>query len=254
MVYQAAYPGEPGLPWTPAGTRKPRWTSSRHAMAPNAKILLVEAQSSSFDDLLAAVRKANRTVGVKEISMSWGGSEFSDEASYGDSTFTHSGIVYFASSGDVGGVNNYPGVSPDVVAAGGTSVYNRTPAAIFWGKPGGAARAVALSEYEPRPCSGRHRGHRRQRAAGCRTCRLTPTPTRAFPFTTTAGLFLGEPASPRRPSPELSTWPANFGKQRRRAEIDLRRDGLHIRDIVSGMGRQHGAGRLGFRDRRRQHL
>src|SRR5271155_1096816 len=53
-----------------------------HAMAPNAKIYLVEAASSNFSDLLRAVSVANSLVssaGGGEVSMSWGGSEFSGE-------------------------------------------------------------------------------------------------------------------------------------------------------------------------------
>src|SRR5437763_9877502 len=71
-----------------------------HAMAPNAKIVLVEAASNSFADLFAGVDKAGSLPGVKEVSMSWGSSEFSSETSY-DSHFPQSnGVVYFASSGD----------------------------------------------------------------------------------------------------------------------------------------------------------
>jgi subtilase family serine protease len=96
-----------------------------HAMAPNAKIVLVEAASSSFTDLLAAVGVASATVSqgghYGQVSMSWGGSEFSGETSY-DNLFLTPGVVYFASSGDTGGVTIYPGVSPNVVSAGGTTL------------------------------------------------------------------------------------------------------------------------------------
>ena len=50
-----------------------------HAMAPNAKIYLVEAASNSYADLLNAVSVANsllKSAGGGEVSMSWGGSEF----------------------------------------------------------------------------------------------------------------------------------------------------------------------------------
>src|SRR6267378_3102274 len=96
-----------------------------HAMSPNAKIVLVEAASNSFVDLFSAVNVATNQVlangGRGEVSMSWGGSEFSTEAS-NDSHFQHDGVVYFAASGDAGGANIYPSVSPFVVSAGGTSV------------------------------------------------------------------------------------------------------------------------------------
>src|SRR5258708_27815633 len=78
-----------------------------HAMAPNARIVLVEAASNSFTNLFSAVDVATRQVtgfgtGKGEVSMSWGGSEFSNESS-NDSHFTKSSVVYSASSGDTGG-------------------------------------------------------------------------------------------------------------------------------------------------------
>jgi kumamolisin len=114
-----------------------------HAMAPNAKIYLVEATSSNFTDLLRAVSVANSLVssaGGGEVSISWGGSEFSRETSY-DSYFAQSGIVYFASSGDSPGVN-WPSTSPNVVSVGGTSL-SRNPttgnfqAEVAWQSGGG---------------------------------------------------------------------------------------------------------------------
>src|SRR5579862_2216233 len=77
-----------------------------HAMAPNAKIILVEAQSTSFADLLTAEATATSFVdgnglSVKEISNSWSSSEFSGENSF-DSSFTSTNVVYFFSAGDSG--------------------------------------------------------------------------------------------------------------------------------------------------------
>lgn len=92
-----------------------------HAMAPSAKIVLVEARSASNADLYLAVDKAAAIAGVKQVSMSWGGSESSGEAS-GDTHFNKTGPVFFASSGDSGGKVIYPSCSQYVVAAGGTSV------------------------------------------------------------------------------------------------------------------------------------
>jgi subtilase family serine protease len=114
-----------------------------HAMAPNAAIYLVEACSKSDTDLEQAVLVANNLVqcgntefgpstdyvlgtcpagstGKGEVSMSWGGGEFSGETTY-DSNFTTPGVVYFASAGDSPGVS-YPCASPNVVCVGGTTV------------------------------------------------------------------------------------------------------------------------------------
>src|SRR5215472_13925723 len=98
-----------------------------HAMAPGAKIILVEAASDSFSDLLAAEAVAANlltAVGGAEVSNSWGGGEFANETGL-DSTFIKSGVVFFASTGDSPGTE-WPGVSPNVVAAGGTTV-SRNP-------------------------------------------------------------------------------------------------------------------------------
>ena len=77
-----------------------------HAMAPNAKIILVEAANNSFANLFRAVDVATSQVttggGKGEVSMSWGGAEFSTESSY-DGHFQNNNVVYFAASGDLGG-------------------------------------------------------------------------------------------------------------------------------------------------------
>ena len=89
-----------------------------HAMAPNAKIYLVEAASDSTSDLDYAVRVAAGLTGVKEISMSWGGSEMGYEAMFFDTVFTARGIVYLASGGDSSDQMEYPAASPNVVSCG----------------------------------------------------------------------------------------------------------------------------------------
>ena len=135
-----------------------------HAMAPHAQIVLVEAKSNSFADLFQAVDVAtnyvnthstisvqdalNNSFGAGQVSMSWGGSEFSSEAS-NDSHFQHTGVVYFASSGDTGGKTIYPSTSPKVVSAGGTSV--RRSAGSFTGETGCSGSGGGPSAYEARP-------------------------------------------------------------------------------------------------------
>ena len=96
-----------------------------HAIAPKANILLVEANSNSFSDLLAAVDTARNSAGVNVISLSWGGGEFPSEVGY-DFHFTtpagHDGVTFVASSGDAGSPPQYPSTSPNIVAVGGTSL------------------------------------------------------------------------------------------------------------------------------------
>jgi subtilase family serine protease len=123
-----------------------------HAMAPNAKIYLIEAASNSYANLMNAVLAANsllQAAGGGQVSMSWGGSEFSSETFY-DRYFTQPGIVYFASSGDGPGVI-WPSASPNVVSVGGTSISRNPTTGLFqqemaWQSGGGGA-----SFYESRP-------------------------------------------------------------------------------------------------------
>ena len=122
-----------------------------HAMAPQAKIYLVEAPSNSYADLLTAVNVASNLVakaGGGEVSMSWGGSEFSSERFY-DGYFTKAGVLYFAAAGDSAGTI-WPSTSPNVVAAGGTTnsrdANGNLQAQLAWSSTGGGP-----SKYESRP-------------------------------------------------------------------------------------------------------
>jgi subtilase family serine protease len=147
--------------WTQESALDIEWA---HATAPNAKIVLVLAKSNSFTDLFQAVQVARNLPGVTQVSMSWGGSEFSGELSY-DSNFTTTGnaLSFFAASGDTGGQTIYPGVSPNVVAAGGTSL---KLVGGNWTETGWSGSGGGPSKYEPRPAyqgligdiSGNHRG------------------------------------------------------------------------------------------------
>jgi subtilase family serine protease len=93
-----------------------------HAIAPYAKILLVEASSDNDNDLLDAVDYARNRSDVVAVSMSWGGSEFSTESSYDSHFVSPYGATFFASSGDSGAGVNWPAASPNVVAVGGTTL------------------------------------------------------------------------------------------------------------------------------------
>jgi len=123
-----------------------------HAMAPSAHIYLVEANSSSFTDLLATVKKAVSLVtaaGGGEVSMSWGGAEFATEVQY-DSTFTGSNVVFFASSGDSEGTI-YPSVSSNVIAVGGTTIARNPSTLSFENEVAWEDTGGGYSAYEARP-------------------------------------------------------------------------------------------------------
>ena len=120
-----------------------------HAMAPTAQIVLVEALSNSNADLYNAVQFAASIVGVKQISMSWGGGETSGETSTDSAVFGSTTVVYFASSGDTGGKTIYPCVSPNVVCAGGTSV-NRDSSHLYTGETTWSGSGGGPSQYAVR--------------------------------------------------------------------------------------------------------
>ena len=92
-----------------------------HAVCPRCSILLVEASSNSFSNLLAAEDYATAHASV--VSNSWGGSEFSGEtgASY-DGHFNRPGVPITVSSGDAGYGVEFPAASPYVTAVGGTTL------------------------------------------------------------------------------------------------------------------------------------
>jgi hypothetical protein len=135
-----------------------------HAIAPGANILLVEANSNSWSDLMTAVNYARNQLGVSVVSMSWGGSEWLGEAGY-DGYFTtpsgHGGVTFVASSGDSGsfGAPVYPSVSPNVLAVGGTQLSTNSAGNYLgetgWGngrrswRLGGSGGGISAYESQP---------------------------------------------------------------------------------------------------------
>jgi len=94
-----------------------------HAIAPTAKILLVEAKTPSGANFLSAIDYARAQKDVVAVSMSWGGEEFPEETTL-DSHFVSANnkITFFASSGDDGAGVSWPAAAPSVVAVGGTTL------------------------------------------------------------------------------------------------------------------------------------
>jgi subtilase family serine protease len=121
-----------------------------HAIAPTAKIYLVEADSDSNGDLFNAVKVASSLPGVKEISMSWGGSESPNEVGFYDAYFQTYGIVFLAAGGDSSDTVDYPSASPNVISCGGTSL-NRTPTGALSSETGWSDTGCGASRYETRP-------------------------------------------------------------------------------------------------------
>jgi subtilase family serine protease len=117
-----------------------------HAICPSCHILLVEARSNSFTNLLAAedYATANATV----VSNSWGGSEFSGETTY-DSHFDTS-VPITASTGDSGYGVQYPAASRYVTAVGGTTL-QLTSAGARSSETAWSGAGSGCSAYEAKP-------------------------------------------------------------------------------------------------------
>jgi hypothetical protein len=91
-----------------------------HAIAPMARIILVQAASGGGNDIVGAITLAGR-LGATVVSMSFGGAEFSGQAAY-EKAFLASGVSYLAATGDNGRAVAWPAVSPSVLAVGGTTL------------------------------------------------------------------------------------------------------------------------------------
>jgi hypothetical protein len=131
-----------------------------HAIAPGAKILLVEATTNSYVNLMAAVDYAKTRANY--VTMSWGTAEFANQLSY-DSRFVAPGVTFFAAAGDEGLPARYPSASPNVVSVGGTTLEGLGTANVTetaWSNGGGGCSVYekaspaqkAFSQYSQSGC------------------------------------------------------------------------------------------------------
>jgi len=132
-----------------------------HAIAPRASILLVEATSPTDTGLFGAVDYAVQQ-GAKQVSMSWGGGEYSNVSEI-DTHFNQPGVTFLASAGDSGAQVELPAVSPYVTGVGGTtmpldSAGNRVSETVWSGSGGGISTQVARPSYQAGFVSGSYRG------------------------------------------------------------------------------------------------
>jgi subtilase family serine protease len=133
--------------WAMETTLDVEWS---HAIAPQAKILLVEAVTPSGANLLKAVDYAAGRKDASAISMSWGGAEFPEELSLDSHFKSVSGAPFFASSGDNGAGASWPASSPGVIGVGGTTLVLKSDGTFSketaWTGSGGG---VSIYEKEP---------------------------------------------------------------------------------------------------------
>ncbi len=141
-----------------------------HAIAPAAKILLVEANTATIANMMSAVDYARKQPGVSVVSMSWGGSEFfgpgqgesKSQKDYDPKLTTpagHQGVTFVAAAGDEGsasGFIDWPASSPSVLAVGGTNLVLADDAGAYgsessWFDPSGGGTTGGASVVEKEP-------------------------------------------------------------------------------------------------------
>lgn len=123
-----------------------------HAVAPGAGILLVEASSSSLNNLLTALTYAAGQPGVTVISNSYGTTEYSLENDQNYRCKLTTAVCVFA-SGDNGNPGLYPATNPYALAVGGTTLRldsaNAITSEVAWsGSGGGVSPFVAKPAYQ----------------------------------------------------------------------------------------------------------
>jgi kumamolisin len=122
-----------------------------HALAPDAKIVLVEAKSNGNADLIEANKVASALVaggGGGEVSNSWGESEFVGEKKF-EKDFTGANVVFLAAAGDKPGTW-WPSVLTNVISVGGTSI-NRDQNGNFVSQTTWASTGGGRSTYVKTP-------------------------------------------------------------------------------------------------------
>jgi hypothetical protein len=88
-----------------------------HAMAPLARIVLIEVTGSSQGGIALA-----NAMGPGVVSMSYADGELPYVTEWEEFFTGHAGMTYVAAAGDFGAQVNWPAVSPHVVAVGGTTL------------------------------------------------------------------------------------------------------------------------------------
>ena len=153
-VFQTVYVNAAGTATTTAPAVNSGWATEialdvqwAHAIAPLARIVLVEAASSSGNDILKAMQFASQ-LNAQVISMSYGASETSQSATL-DSYITGN-ATWVAASGDSGTGVMWPAVSRNVLAVGGTLLTNVSPRAesAWSGSGGGLSKYVRMPTWQ----------------------------------------------------------------------------------------------------------
>jgi hypothetical protein len=128
------------------------------AIAPEAHILLVEADDDSETNLAASVDEAV-ALGAKFVSNSYGSTytstpgsgEDPSETTTLDAFYDHPGVAVVAAAGDSGYGVAYPAASQFVTSVGGTSLTRDPGSARGWSETAWSGSGSGCSLYEPKP-------------------------------------------------------------------------------------------------------
>ncbi|MFE4958671.1 carboxypeptidase regulatory-like domain-containing protein [Streptomyces sp. NPDC056653] len=118
------------------------------AACPACHILLVEADTATYDDLGAAVNTAVAQ-GAEYVSNSYGAPDTNGETDY-DKYYDHPGVAITASTGDDGYGVSYPASSPHVTAVGGTAL-RRDSSTRGWTESAWSRAGSGCSGFEAKP-------------------------------------------------------------------------------------------------------
>jgi kumamolisin len=127
-------------------------TEYAHAFAPHAQILLVEAASPSLGDMWYAVKQANQVLvnnGGGQMILPFSILEERTETEF-DRLFTAPGVVYISGNEGSLGFWDYPAMSPNVIALGGSGLL-RDNNGQYIGEVATAYWAGGQSKFESRP-------------------------------------------------------------------------------------------------------
>ena len=119
-----------------------------HVVCQNCRLLLVEAASNSYGDLLTAIDTAVNS-GANVVSGSWSSVEFSGEPTL-DFHFDKPGVAFTFSSGDSGFCTAYPAASRFVTSIGGTTLNLNTDNS-YGSETVWAGTGSGCSLYESKP-------------------------------------------------------------------------------------------------------
>lgn len=152
--FYQVYASPAGTPTSTAPAYDPKWAIEiamdvqwAHAIAPMARLVLIEASAPTLAAMTGAIQLANQ-MGPGAVSMSFGTPEASFAPSV-ESLFQVPNMSYFAATGDNGAGVLWPSASPEVVAVGGTSlIYSGggTRSETAWASTGGG-----ISAFFPAP-------------------------------------------------------------------------------------------------------